>query len=192
MDLWTADKNGENIARLTNDSVADSSPVWHPDGQRVIYSSDRNGIKQIYTAYLDGRPPAPLTSGDSDSDVSDISADGTKILYQTTKDDSDLWGARLNTGKEFQLTSDIGAEFWLDAAPDGETVAYQAVRRTSGLKLFNCLLLSQKIKSDSRQIQLAPDGFAPRWSPDGGQLAFLRPEAGNTLWVTSEHLRQNV
>jgi Tol biopolymer transport system component len=99
----------------------------------------------------------------------------------------DLWGIRLNSGKEFQITSDIGAEFWLDAAPDGETVAYQAVRRTSiGSKLFNCLLLSQKIKSDSRQVQLAPDGFAPRWSPDGNQLAFLRSEAGNiSLWATS-------
>ncbi len=185
-DLWIADKHGENVVRLTDDAAEDSSPVWHPDGQRIIYSSDRNGIRQIYTAYLDGRPPIQLTSGDSGSDMSDISADGTKILYQTTKDDSDLWGVRLNGGKEFQLTSDIGAEFWLDAAPDGETVAYQAVRRTSiGSKLFNCLLLSQKANSDSRQVQLAPDGFSPRWSPDGNQLAFLRSEAGNSLWVTS-------
>jgi len=186
-DLWIADRNGENAVRLTNDAAEDSQPVWHHDGQRIIYSSERNGVRQIYMAYLDGRPPEPLTSGDSGSDVSDLSADGTKILYQTTKDDSDLWGVRLNSGKEFQLTSDIGAEFWLDAAPDGETVAYQAVRRTSiGSKLFNCLLLSQKIKSDSRQVQLAPDGFAPRWSPDGNQLAFLRSEAGNnSLWVTS-------
>jgi Tol biopolymer transport system component len=46
--------------------------------------------------------------------------------------------------------------------------------------------LSQKVKSDSRQVQLAPDGFAPRWSPDGNQLAFLRKEAGNvSLWVMS-------
>lgn len=186
-DLWTTDRNGENAVRLTQDAAVDSYPVWHPDGQRIIYSSDRNGVRQIYTAYLDGRVPVPLTSGDSDSDVSDISADGTKILYQTTKDDSDLWGVSLNTGKEFQLTLDIGSEFWLDAAPDGETVAYQAVRRTSiGSKPLNCLLLSQKVKSDSRQIQLAPDGFAPRWSPDGSQLAFLRSEAENySIWVTS-------
>jgi len=34
---------------------------------------------------------------------------------------------------------------------------------------------------------MSKDGFNPRWSPDGKQLAFLRSEAGNnSLWITSE------
>lgn len=187
-DLWIADKRGQNAALLTDDDAEDSDPVWHPDGQRIIYSSNRGGMRQICAAFLDGRAPAQLTSGDSDSLVSDVSPDGAKILYTTTKDDSDLWSARLNTGKESQLTSDIGAEFWQDAAPDGETIIYQAVRTPSvGLsKLLNSSLLSQKTINDGGQIQLTDDGFNSRWSPDGSQLAFLRSNAGNnSLWITS-------
>ncbi|HLM02875.1 MAG TPA: protein kinase, partial [Pyrinomonadaceae bacterium] len=194
-DLWTADLNGGNPARLTDDGDEDSQPIWHADGERVVYNSYRNGIRQLCLAFIDGRqPPVQLTFSDSDSRVSDISKDGTKILYTSAKDDSDLWGVRLDGGsnsagggREFQLTSDIGVEFWQDAAPNGETIVYQAARQTSvGDKLFQCLILSQKITGEARATELAGDGFNPRWSPDGNHLAFLRPEAGNnSLWMAS-------
>ena len=38
-DLWIADKRGGNATRLTNDAAEDDNPVWHADGQRVVYSS---------------------------------------------------------------------------------------------------------------------------------------------------------
>jgi serine/threonine protein kinase len=187
-DLWIADIIGENPQRLTNDEAEDSDPIWYKDGERVIYNSNRNGIKQICLAFLDGEPPVQLTFSDGDSNVSDISADGSKILYTTTKDDSDLWSASIADGKETQITSDIGVEFWQSIAPDGETIAYQAARRSSlgQDKWSHCLLLSQKIGGDQRQVQLAEDGFNVHWSPDGSALAFLRSQAGNnSLWIMS-------
>ncbi|MDQ3711470.1 MAG: protein kinase [Acidobacteriota bacterium] len=186
-DLWTADPRGENPVRLTNDAAEDSYPIWHPDGQRIIYSSNRNGVKQICLAFLDGRSPVQLTTNDGDSVVADVSSDGTKILYETTRDDSDLWGVGLEDGKEFQLTNDFGAEFWQDVSPDGETIAYQAARRSSvGGKPLQHLILSQKIMNANPPLTMSDDGFNPRWSPDGKQLAFLRSEArSNSLWITS-------
>jgi TolB protein len=130
-DLWIADLDGANPVRLTNDAADDSNPFWHPDGQRIIYNSNRNGIKQICLAYLNGQAPAQLTFSDSDNSITDVSADGSKILYQSAKDDADLWGVSLDSGKEFQLTSDIGVEFWQDATPNGEMIVYQAARHSS-------------------------------------------------------------
>ncbi len=186
-DLWKADVHGANPTRLTDDAYEDGKPVWHPDGRRLIYNSNRNGVKQICLAFLDGQPNVQLTFSDNDSDVSDISADGARILYQSTKDDSDLWGANLADGKEFQLTSDIGAEFWQDVAPNGETLVYQAARRASvGDKLLNSLIVAQKIGGDNHRIELAADGFNPQWSPDGNHIAFLRFIDGkNNFWLTS-------
>jgi Tol biopolymer transport system component len=184
-DIWVMPIRGGQAVRVTNDRAEDNAPVWHPDGKRIIYSSLRNGVRQICVAYLDARPPVQITSGDNHHEVLDVSKDGAKILYSTTRDESDIWGVKLDSGKEFQLTSDIGVELWPDLSPDGATVAYQASRITSvGAKLFNCLILTQPAAHDGQPLQLAADGFEPRWSPDGKQLAFLRFDKGVfNLWA---------
>jgi TolB protein len=170
--------------RVTNDKAQDSTPVWTPDGQSILYSSQRNGIGQIYQVRLGGHQPVQLTVNDSHSNVLDISPDGTKILYSTDRDESDLWSVKLDHPKESQLTSGTGIELWPDIAPDGETVAFQATHATTNAKPFNCLILAKSLKSDTAPTQLAPDGFAPLWSPDGRHVAFLRSIDGNNdLWT---------
>lgn len=184
-DIWVMPLHGGQPVRLTNDRAEDNAPVWHPDGKRIIYSSVRNGVKQICVAYLDARSPVQITSGDNNQQVLDVSSDGAKILYSTARDESDIWGVKLDSGKEFQLTSDSGVELWPDVAPDSANIAYQASRATSvGANLFNCLILTQPTTPDSQQLQLATDGIEPRWSPDGSQLAFLRADKSLiNLWT---------
>lgn len=186
-ELWIADLHGKNPTQITNDEYEDGSPIWHSDGKRIIYNSNRSGIIQICLAFLNGQESIQITFNDSNNNVSDISADGTKILYQSTKDDLDLWGVIVDDGKEFQLTSDFGAEYWQDVAPNNGTLVYQAVQRTSiGDKMLNCLIFAQNIRGDKQRTELAPDGYSPQWSPDGNQIAFLRLINGKTnLWLTS-------
>jgi Tol biopolymer transport system component/tRNA A-37 threonylcarbamoyl transferase component Bud32 len=187
-DIWIVPTRGGQPARVTNDKAQDSNPVWTPDGQSIVYSSKRSDVKQICLVRLDGSPPVQLTVNDSNSNVLDISPDGTKILYSIERDESDLWSVKLDRGKESQLTSESGIELWPDAAPDGATLAFQATHATTSVTLFNCLILARSLKSDAAATQLAPDGFAPLWSPDGRQVAFLRSiKATTDLWMVHAH-----
>ncbi len=185
-EIWVSDLRNEHPVRVTDDSFDDSSPIWHPDGKRIIYNSNRNGVSQICVVSLDSKRQSQLSLSDADNRVADISKDGTKILYATTRDDADLWGVPVDGGKEFQVTSDVGAEFWPDVSPNGEKLAYQSIRRSStGGKLLHSSLVIQGIKLESKVSQLAADGFYPKWSPDGTRLAFMLTQLGShSLWIT--------
>jgi len=183
-DIWVVPTTGGARVRITNDKARDTNPVWTSDGRRIVYSSMRNGIRQICLVGLDGSPSVQLTVNDSNTNVLDVSADGTRVLYSTDRDESDLWSFRLDRAKETQLTSESGIELWPDVAPDGNTIAYQASRASTGASVFTAQLMAKSFSVGTQDIRLAPDGFAPLWSPDGKQVAFLRNANGAAnLWV---------
>jgi Tol biopolymer transport system component len=172
VDIWVMPMRGGPSVRVTNDPAQDRNPVWHPDGKRIVYSSNRDGTFQVCVAYLDGRKPQQISFGDADSFVSDVSADGQKILYGALRNESDIYGVTADAGEERQITSDIGCELWPDISPDGKSVAFQAARDLGQIE--ESAILTRSMEGDSRQIRLAVAGIDPTWSPDGWRLAFLR------------------
>jgi Tol biopolymer transport system component len=182
VDIWAMPMRGGAAVQVTNDLAEDRNPLWHPDAKRIIYSSNRDGIFQICVAYLDGRKPQQITFGDADSFVSDVSADGKKILYGALREESDIYEVTVDTGEERQITSDVGCELWPDISPDGKSVAFQAGRDLGQIE--DCAILTRSIEGESRQIRLATSGIDPRWSPDGRRLAFLRSSKDSwNIWT---------
>ena len=183
-DIFVMPRAGGQATRATNDDAEDSQPVWTPDGKKVLYSSKRNGIKQIFLTSLDNRPPVQLTTNDNNTDVLDVSSDGTKILYATGREELDLWSVNVDQSVESQLTFDTGIELWPDLSPDGKSIAFQSLPPNTGATLFKSIPEVMTLGRDAPVTQLAPDGFALRWSPDGKQIGFLRQTNGPpNLWT---------
>lgn len=47
-DVWIKDLSNESLTRVTQDRYVQLMPSWHPDGQRIIYASDRNNNTALW------------------------------------------------------------------------------------------------------------------------------------------------
>lgn len=184
--IWEMPAHGDSSPKqIVSFSNEIKNTVWHPDGKRIFYSESIDGIFQIFAINVDGGKSSQITVGDKDVFPLDVSADGAKILYGASKEESDLWSVNIENREESPFASDINAELWADISPDGKFVAFQSIRNLSqGNRLFKGAILTKPTDSDAPPFQLAAEGFLPVWSPVGGQLAFMRV-AGETfnLWT---------
>ena len=70
-DIWISQLGLEPMARLTSDPALDQAPVWSADGQRVTFSSNRDGATpNLYWQRADGTGTAErlTTSSNEQSD----------------------------------------------------------------------------------------------------------------------------
>ena len=185
--LWVVARGGSAPKQIAGPLNEARNTVWHADSKRIFFSAKVDGIFQIFVTDRAGHAPAQLTFGERDSLALDASADGRKILYGSSKEESDLWGAGVATAQEFPVAADISFELWPDVAPDSRTVAYQAVENLSqGNKLAFGSILAKAVGTNDKPSLLVKDGLLPRWSPDGKRLACLRHmNSDYSLWVVN-------
>ncbi|MGC2236593.1 MAG: winged helix-turn-helix domain-containing protein [Pyrinomonadaceae bacterium] len=176
---------GGQPVQVTNDEKAsDEYPFWLPDGERIIYSSKRDGVFQICVAYLNENKSEQIIPGVSDALINDVTAGGDKILYSQSREESDLWKVSLDEKEETQITSEPGQELGSDASPDGKSIVLQTV--TESKHLLGGSIEIYTI-DDKQQIKKASNGFSPVFSPDNRKIAFLR-YTGNliNIWTAEK------
>jgi Tol biopolymer transport system component len=57
LEIWIMDADGGNKRMITNNGAANFGPFWHPDGKRIIFSSNmhdpRSGNFELYLVHVD-------------------------------------------------------------------------------------------------------------------------------------------
>ena len=156
---------------------------WTPDGQNIVFASDRTSDSGLWMINVtEGKPQgsAKLLKGEFKGYPIGFTEDGS-FYYSINTTAHNVYIAKLNsTGVEFenqpQLTSSrfIGYTNASEWSPDGRFLIYRAIDSKSGDLIF---IIYSVETSEERVIKpsqsfLRPDSsmYETRWSPDGQSL----------------------
>ena len=130
--LFVSNADGTGERPLLNSDSLDYNPVWSPDGQSIVFTSERDGSADLYRVKPDGTGLQRLTSNPAYDDQADFSPDGQKLVFASSRADgtTDLWIRDLSTNQEALLTSGPAGDFRPAWSPDGEWIAFSSDRGT--------------------------------------------------------------
>ena len=61
-DIYVCRSDGSELRKLTDDAFRDRGPSWSPDGERIVFYSDRGGRYQFWSIHADGSGLQQLTN----------------------------------------------------------------------------------------------------------------------------------
>jgi len=126
-DIYVMDSNGENRKNLTKTpSASEWVPMWSPDGQKIVFSSDRDGDSEIFVMNKDGSNLTQLTNNKGHDGTPRWSPDGEKIVFETDRDggDWDLYIMDADGKNPRAVTSNTTSDFSPSWSPDGNWLVY--------------------------------------------------------------------
>jgi serine/threonine protein kinase len=80
-EIWLLSLESGLAEPLTDNTMADWSPAWHPDGDRILFLQAGIGGTNIFEIRLDGTEPNQLYDGDGREVEATYSHDGGRIIW---------------------------------------------------------------------------------------------------------------
>jgi eukaryotic-like serine/threonine-protein kinase len=145
------------------------APVWSPQGDRLLFASDREGHFELYSRAVDGSDEQVIFRSNGDKWPLDWSPDGRYVLFRGGGSPGDLWALPLEGDRQPMLLSQNGPV--LAAAKisrDGQWLAYVS-SEVGGGEVF-----VRPFPSGEPKVQISfGGGGEPRWRADGRELFYL-------------------
>ncbi len=188
-DLWLYDLGRDTPSRFTFHSASESDPVWSPDGQYLVFWSNRESTYGLYQKLASGvGEEEALVKSDVVRYPRDWSVDGRFIVYETedAKTKADLWVLPLfGDRKPFPFLQTEFPEREGRLSPSGHWIVYDSTE--SGRRE----VYVQSFPTPGSKWQVSTQGGStPIWRKDGRELFYLADDgrlmavpvsAGNTF-----------
>lgn len=163
--LMLMDADGENVGNIPQ--VLGWDTTWSPDGKRILFASDRDGLVQLFTVNLEGRQLSRITNLPAIRGRSDWSPDGQFIVtYSGEAWNREVYIMNADGSNVRQLTPSGGNSQGPSFSPDGKWVAFTAYFDHYGDD-HGCEIYI--IRTDGTDLRRLTNNdycdYQPRWGP---------------------------
>jgi serine/threonine-protein kinase len=185
-DIWVVDVVRGTMTRLTNSGGEVGSPIWTPDGRRIVYRGAPAGVIgggfAVYSVAADGsdHPRLLVKTADPPRPTS-FTPDGKTLLFDLP--DANKWyqlysmpfdgaGAAVTPRR---LHPDATSEADGEVSPDGQWVAYHVYDFPYGAAIY-----VQAFPGPGAKVRVSTEGSgaSPRWSRNGRELYYMSANPG--------------
>ncbi len=181
-DLYTVPVTGGKATRITEGMAFDAQPRFSPDGESVVFISDRSGGDNVWTMRLDFTDTTQVTQGNTSLYVSpEWMPDGEHVvvshssgLFGSAK--LEIYHVKRRSAQPVVRSPSSFKTVGAAVSPDGQYIWYAA---RSGDWQYNAILPQYQLYRYDRETGLSTrftgrygSAFRPAVSPDGRWLAY--------------------
>ena len=174
-DLWIWEPPQKTLARLTFTPGLDVYPLWTPDGRRVVFSSEREGARNLFWQTADGAGAVErLTRSPNTQYSTAVSPDGRHVIFTETAPASGEDVMQVELTGNHTVTALVQSPFAERngiLSPDGRWLAYEA-NDSGQVEIY--VRPYPPITSGHWQVSTG-GGTRPLWSRTGQELFYVSP-----------------
>lgn len=197
-DIYLSKDAGKSYSKFTDHPSLDYDAVISPDGNWVVFTSERSGTPKLYAKPIEGTAPAKLLLASSSfQDQATFSPDGKNLAFVASHEDNAeiylipfLPDSIQNISNARNLTNHAGGDFRPAFSPDGKKIAFSSDRGHyikphprfpfARQRIGDIYVVEINGNNLKRLTHSASWDGSPIWSYDGSKILFYSERNGET------------
>ena len=205
-DIYLSDPDGRNLRLLAESPGYEAEATLSPDGNRIVFTSVRDGDLDIYTMDTDGSNVRRLTHTVGYDGGPFFSPNGRTIVYRAWHPQSEeevgdyqsllsqglvrpsrseIWVMNADGSGQRQVTNLGGANFAPYFHPDGQRIIFASDQRDPASRNFDLYLINVDGTGLTQVTTHEDFDSFPMFSPDGTKLVFAANRYGSVPGETN-------
>ncbi|MBC8401669.1 MAG: PD40 domain-containing protein [Candidatus Marinimicrobia bacterium] len=175
-ELYSVDIDGRNTIRLTNNTDRDREPDISPDGEKIVFQTNRDGNEEIYIMNSDGSNQINLTNHNGSDNGPKFSSSGAKIVFYSYRNgNTDVYLMNNDGSNQTRLTTEPQYDGQPSFSHDGSRIVFRSYRDNN----YELYIMEVDGNNQIRLTNTSGEEKEPQFSPDGTKILYQYDETGN-------------